>query len=249
MYKELGDGHLISDKIENGEIFPAGGSVAGRNNIHMIVDFNSFEELFSRIEKNAKGLMVLDDVKSWYDNNKTGLDFSLFCHMMAFNNVMNKLYPDIVNVGKHNGFYGVGKPKNLSDTVANKACACTEFSVLAQGYFQRQNIPTRYVGGEVVMNGDFGDFEAHSFIAFKSNDKKYIFDPVNIFTCRGAKLPRISEVCEPENRLYIETKNIFDENERWFYSGGEKGAFLTDLPTKKDVHVSIGMLSKTDGRS
>ena len=34
------------------------------------------------------------------------------------------------------------------------------------------------------MNGDFGDFEAHSFIAFKSNDKKYIFDPVSFLSTK-----------------------------------------------------------------
>ena len=54
MYKELGDGHLISDKIENEEVFPVGGTFRGQNNIYMIADFDSFDSLFDSIKKMLK---------------------------------------------------------------------------------------------------------------------------------------------------------------------------------------------------
>ena len=55
MYKELGGGHLISDKIENNEAFPVGGTWrGGRNNIYVIADFDSFDSLFDSIKKMLK---------------------------------------------------------------------------------------------------------------------------------------------------------------------------------------------------
>ena len=55
MYKELGDGHLISDKIENNEAVPVGGtSRGGKNNIYVIADFDSFDSLFDSIKKMLK---------------------------------------------------------------------------------------------------------------------------------------------------------------------------------------------------
>ena len=252
MYKDLGDGHLISDKIENNEVFPVGGTfLGGRNKIYMIADFEPFEELFNSIAKNAKNYMADQGFKKWFEQyKKSDLDYSLFCHMLAFNNVMKKNYPDIVDVRKHNGFYDAETPKKLSEAIEAKACACTEFSVLAQGYFQSQNIPTRYVGGEVVSKGNFDKFEAHSFIALLAGDKKYIYDPVNTITlANGSVLPRVAEVVGSKEIFYMETKNIFYEKERVDYSGGEKAAFLKDLPTKKSV-IPMKKIStiKGDGR-
>ncbi len=247
MYKELGDGHLISDKIENEEVFPVGGTFRGQNNIYMIADFDSFDSLFDSIKKNAEGLMKNEPVKSWYNGVKSDLDFPLFCHMMAFNNVVNKVYPDIIDSRKHLEFYDVQEAKKLSDVVAHKSCACAEFSVLAQEYFQRQNISTRYVSGEVVKNNDLEDFEAHSFIVLSDKDKKYIYDPVNMMRfANGSILPRISQVVDSEDKFYVATKNIFNKA-KWFYSGGEKTEFLKDLPTKTSSALK-GMIDKTSGR-
>ena len=249
MYKELGDGHLISDKIEKDEVFPVGGTAPGRNNKFMVADFEPFEELFNSIAKNAKNYITDQGLKKWFEQcKKSDLDYSLFCHMLAFNNVMKKNYPDIISVRKHNRFYGVETPKKLSEAIEAKACACTEFSVLAQGYFQSQNIPTRYVGGEVVTKGNFDKFEAHSFIALLAGDKKYIYDPVNMITlANGGVLPRVAEVVDSKEILYMETKNIFYENERVHYSGGEKAAFLKDLPTRKSF-IPMKMISNPGGR-
>ncbi len=249
MYKELGDGNLLSDNIENGEVFPVGGSRFGIIDTHMQVDYDSFSELFGLIEKNAKYLMSVPTIKSWYENQKSDLDFSLFCHMMAFNNVIKLKYPDIINMHNHNRFYDRQEPKKLSDAIDQKACACTELAVLAQGYFQQQNIPTRYVGGELVINNHFDDFEAHSFIAFTADNKKYIYDPVNpVRTNNDTILPRISEILSPEERLYVDTRNLFDKSANWCYSGGEKGAFLKDLPTRKNANVAMDIFNRNGGR-
>lgn len=249
MHKKLDDGQLFSDKIENGEVFPIGGSCPGKIDIQVSVDYDSFSELFGVIEKNAKYLMSLSELKSWYEGQNSDLDFSLFCHMMAFNNVMIRKYPDIVDVRNHNRFYDKKELKKLSDAVDQKACACTEFAVLAQGYFQQQNIPTRYVGGELVVNDNFDDFEAHSFIAFVSDNKKYIYDPVNLIrTSNDTILPRISEVLAPEERLYVDTRNLFDKSAKWCYSCGMKGAFLKGLPTKDSMNVTVEVLNRIGGR-
>ena len=248
MYKDLSDGHLISDKIENNEAFPVGGTWRGRNNTFMVADFSSFEGVFESIKRTADALKRSASVKDWYGKLKLDFDYSLFCHMLAFTNVIQKNYPDIINVRKHNGFYDAETPKKLSEAVEAKACACTEFSVLAQGYFQRQNIPTRYVGGEVVTKGNFDKFEEHSFIALLAGDKKYIYDPVNMITlANGGVLPRVAEVVDSKEIFFMETKNIFYKNERVHYSGGEKAAFLKDLPTRKSF-IPMKMISNPGGR-
>lgn len=191
--------------------------------------------------------MKNEPVKSWYNGVKSDLDFPLFCHMMAFNNVVNKIYPDIIDARKHQDIYDVKEVKKLSDVVAHKSCACTEFSVLAQGYFQSQNIPTRYVGGDVVTNGDTDDFSAHSFLALSDGGKQYIYDPVNVIKrADGSLLPRVAEVIDLKSGFMLETKSMFNKD-RWCYASGEKRAFLTDLPTKKSSALK-GMIDKTSGR-
>ena len=235
MYKDLSDGHLISDKIENNEAFPVGGTSRNRNNTFMVADFSSFEGVFESIKRTADALKRSASVKDWYGKLKLDFDYSLFCHMLAFTNVIQKNYPDIINVRKHNGFYDAKTPKKLSEAVEAKACACTEFSVLAQGYFQSQNIPTRYVSGDVVTKGDTDDFGAHSFIALSDGDKQYIYDPVNVIKrADGSLLPRVAEVIDLKSGFMLETKSMFNKD-RWYYASGEKRAFLTNLPTKKSV--------------
>ena len=223
MYRELGYGHWLSDKIKEGEVFPVGGYIPGRISEYMRVDYGIFESFFKKVSENQEQIKSNKAFNDWFEKQDTGFDYSLFCHIYAFDLTVRDIFPYATkNAAKRVGFYeGKGK-RNLSEGIARGYAACNEFSVLAQGYFQTQNIPTRYVGGELVHDGNLDSFEPHSFIVFQSNGKDYVYDPVNQLP---QKAPRIAEFVGNKENDYLETKNIFN-SDKWYYSGGDKGAFL-----------------------
>ena len=232
MYTELGDGHWLSDQIEKDEVFPVGGYMPGHINEYMRVDIDTFGPFFERVAKNKDVLMSNTAFQEWFEKHKTNLDFSLFCHIYAFDMLIRDVFPNAsLNATKRAGFYeGKGK-RSLSEGVSKGYSACNEFSVLAQGYFQSQNIPTRYVGGELVTSGDFDAGEPHSFIVFQNDGKDYVYDPVNQLS---RKLPRIAEFVGNKENDYLEAKGLFT-SDKWFYSGGSKGTFLKKLPTQSSL--------------
>ena len=239
MYRELGDGHWLSDKIDDNEIFPVGGYIAGRITEYMKVDADTFQTFFDRVAKNKEAIESNKAFGDWYKKRKTGLDYSLFCHMYAFNAVMKTVFPNATkNAGKRAGFYE-GK-RTLSEAVSKNMCACNEYSVLAQLYFQSQNIPTRYVGGELVSNGDFEAFEPHSFIVFQQGEKDYVYDPVN---SQEQQLPRIAEFVGKKDNEYLETRNLFNDD-KWYYAGGRKGEFLKYYPQKSLTEILASTMKK-----
>ena len=231
MYKKLADGHWLSDEIVDQEVFPMGGTFPGYVDLSGKMDIDKFQNFFDRVAKNQKVFEENKALKKWFSDVKIDFDYSLFCHMFAFNAVMAAAYPDITqNMLTRNNFYDKEGNKKLSEAVAEKKCACAEYSVLAQAYFQSQNIPTRYVGGELVSDGDFDNFEPHSFIVFQSKEKEYVFDPVNPINLGKQRLPRIAEFVGKKDDEYLETKCLFN-SDKWFYAGGRKGEFLQNLPT------------------
>lgn len=249
MFKQLSGGHLYSDKIDNGILFPVGGSSRGASNILLTIDIEQFEPLFDKIKKNAHLLMTSKPTKEWYESYQTGLDFSVFCHMCAFNNVMRAYYPDIITTGsEHAKFYRSKEEIKLSDVVSNKKCACTEFSILAQTYFQSQNIPTRYVGGELgwYTDNDF-NFEEHSYIALTNKGKNYIYDPVNPVRRDKSILPRIAK-CNPVNGDYFNKTNSLFDNMTLYYAAGDKCDYLHNLPTTKINPLLCGAKTGNNGK-
>ncbi len=242
MYRELGDGHWLSDKIEDKEIFPVGGNLRGCIDEYMRVDADTFQTFFDRVAKNKEAIESNKAFGDWYKMRKTGLDYSLFCHMYAFNAVMKMLFPEATkNATKRAGFYeGKGK-RNLSEGVAGGYAACNEYSVLAQLYFQSQNIPTRYVGGELVSDGDFEDFVPHSFIVFQKDGKDYVYDPVNP---QERQLPRIAEFVGKKDNYFLATRNLFN-GDKWYYAGGEKGEFLKYYPQKSLTEILASTMQKS----
>ncbi|MBO7484296.1 MAG: hypothetical protein J6T55_04185 [Alphaproteobacteria bacterium] len=232
MYQKLTDGHCLSDYIEDKEIFPVGGTFRGNLNTYLIVDAGTLSSFFERTAKNAEIIEQNQGLQEWFSKLKTDLDYSLFCHIYAFNATMKQAFPDIKkNATQRAKFYDKQGKRSLSEAVAQKMCACTEYTLLAQLYFQSQNIPTRYVGGELAPNGDFNAVEPHSFIAFQNKDKQYVFDPAN--PLEGQR-PRIAEFIGSKENEYLQTKCLFN-NDKWYYSGGSKGAFLCELPSQKTL--------------
>ena len=229
MYRELGYGHWLSDKIEDNEVFPVGGYMPGCISDYMRVDTDSFQSFFQRVAQNQKQIKENTAFQKWFEKRKTGLDYDLFCHIYAFDVVIRNVFPSATqNASKSAGFYeGKGK-RNLSEGIARGYAACNEFSVLAQLYFQSQNIPTRYVGGELAVNGDFDAAEPHSFIVFQNNGKDYVYDSVNQLPI---KVPRISEFIGKKDNEYLETRCLFN-SDKWYYAGGRKGEFLKYYPQK-----------------
>ncbi len=241
----MSTGECISDAIENEEKLPVGFST------YMIADYEKFSKLFEKIGEKADGLAKNPKVEEWYSKMKVNFDFPLFCHMISFNIVMAQQYQDIINAKGHAAFYTTREPKKLSEAVSQKKCACTEYAILAQAYFQKQNIPTRYVCGELVKNDEFDDFESHSFIAFSNNGKEYIFDPVNPYIYDGGEsvLPHISECVGEKDICYLQTRSLFKKGENWRYSCGEHGEFLHDLPTKKESLQRTLSKCEEDGKN
>ena len=229
MYRELGYGHWLSDKIEDEDIFPVGGYMPGYINEYMRIDADTFQAFFDKVANGEKEIEKNTAFKKWFDERETGLDYSLFCHIYAFDIMLRKIFPNATrNAPKRAGFYeGKGK-RNLSEGIAKGYAACNEFSVLAQLYFQSQNIPTRYVGGELAPNGDFEAVEPHSFIVFQNEGKDYVYDPVNQLP---QKLPRIAKFVGNKENEYLETHSLFG-GDKWYYSGGDKGAFLKYFPER-----------------
>ena len=236
MYRELGYGHWLSDKIEDNEVFPVGGYMPGCISDYMRVDAEIFQPFFQKVAQNKKVIEENKAFHGWFEKRKTGLDYELFCHIYAFDVVIRNVFPNATrNASKRIGFYeGKGK-RNLSEGMARGYAACNEFSVLAQLYFQNQNIPTRYVGGELVHNGDFDAAEPHSFIVFQNKGKEYVYDPVNQLE---RNLPRIAEFVGNKENDYLETKNLLN-GDKWYYAGGHKGAFLKNLPTKSTLKQTL----------
>ena len=91
MYRELGDGHWLSDKIEDNEVFPVGGYMPGCISDYMMVDADIFQTFFEKVAKNQQILLENNHFKEWYSKTKTDFDYSLFCHMFAFNAVMKTM--------------------------------------------------------------------------------------------------------------------------------------------------------------
>lgn len=225
MYKKLSSSECISDKIENGEELLVGFGT------HMITDYENFSELFEKIGRKASALEKNTAIKEWYSKMKIDFDFPLFCHMISFNTVIREQYPDIIDRKICTG-NRLQEAKKLSEAVLKKKCRCAEFAILAQAYFQKQNIPTRFVCGELMRNDNDGFGEPHSFIAFLHNGKEYIFDPVNPYVYNDGKsiLPHISEITGKKDLCYLQTESLFIKGENWRYSCGEHGDFLHDLP-------------------
>ena len=241
MYQELGDGQWLSDKIENKEIFPVGGDMSGSINEYMKVDVDTFLLFFEKVAQNKEKVENDAAFKEWFKKNNIEFDYSLFCHMYTFGRLMQSVFPYATqHANKRAGFYeGKGK-RHLSEGVSRGYSACNEFSVLAQLYFQTQGIPTRYVGGELALDGDFEAAIPHSFIVFQNNGKEYVYDPVNQLP---NTLPRIAEFVGEKENYFLETKALLGKD-KWYYAGGDKGAFLKNLPKISKLKKKLNRASK-----
>lgn len=237
-FEKLNETNCRIDDIKNNDEILIGGSCFGAFNLKVCADIDNFEKFFSSVEKNALTLADNKEMERWLHNAAPDFDVKLFAHMFAFDNVLRKMYPELsAHVKQRNEFYDVEKSKALSQAFDAGVCACAEISILAQAYFQRQGIQTKYFGGELLRSPDEEFGEAHSFITVQTDRGEYIYDPANPLSSSGAYMPRISslEVTSAqrkqfENKIhtesnrrncaFMEAKNLLTKSS-WYYGCGD----------------------------
>ncbi len=254
-FEKLNETNCRISNIQNNDKVLIGGSFFGKLDLAVTVDTDNFEKFFSTVEKNALNFENNESMKKWLKDIAPDFDARIFAHMYAFDNVLRKMYPDLSsNLSKRQGFYDTKGNKTLSQSFESGVCQCAEIAILAQTYFQRQGIETKYFGGELLHSPDEEFGEAHSFISVKTEKDDYFYDPANPMLNSGIYLPRISAIeATPiqkkqfENKIhtennrrncaFLEAKNILTKSS-WYYGCGDGGnIFPSFIISKNNIQI------------
>lgn len=254
-FEKLNETNCRISDIQNNDKILIGGSFLGKLDLAVTADTDNFENFFKIVEKNASSFENNENMKKWLNSCAPDFDIRIFSHMYAFDNVLRKIYPDLSsNISKRQGFYNQEGNKTLSQSFKTGVCQCAEIAILAQTYFQRQSIETKYFGGELLhsLSEEFG--EAHSFITIKTEKDDYIYDPANPMLNTGIYLPRISTIeATPaqkkqfENKIrsqngkrncaFLEAKNILTKSS-WYYGCGDgANVFPSFIISKNNIQT------------
>lgn len=254
-FEKLNETNCRISNIQNNDKILIGGSFFGKLDLAVTADIDNFENFFKTVEKNASNFESNNNMKKWLNSFAPDFDVKIFSHMYAFDNILRKMYPDLSsNISKRQDFYDKEGSKTLSQSFNTGVCQCAEIAILAQTYFQKQGIETKYFGGELLRsaNEEFG--EAHSFITIKSEQNDYIYDPANPILNSGIYLPRISTIeATPsqkkqfENKIhtennrrncaFLEAKNILTKSS-WYYGCGDgANVFPSFIISKNNIHI------------
>lgn len=255
-FEKLNETNCRISNIQNNDKILIGGSFYGKLDLAVTADTDYFENFFKTVEKNAANFENNENMKKFLNGFDPDFDVRIFSHMYAFDNILRKMYPDLSsNISKRKGFYDKEGSKTLSQSFKAGVCQCAEIAILAQTYFQKQGIETKYFGGELLQspNEEFG--EAHSFITIKTEKNDYIYDPANPMpnSC-GVYLPRISAIeATPaqkkqfENKIhaengkrncaFLEAKNILTKSS-WYYGCGDgSNIFSSFIISKNNIQT------------
>lgn len=263
-FEKIGETNCRIDDIQNQDKILIGGSFYGKMDLAVTADLEQFEDFFQKVEINAQKVQENEAMKNWINQVAPNLDSTLFAHMWAFDNTLRKMYPNLsTNIDKRQNYYDEEGTKKLSQSVSDGVCMCAEISILAQAYFQKQNIPTKISGGELLHSQDEEFGEAHYYISLQ--DKKgedYIYDPANPLLYSNTYLPRIStlEVTPAqkkqfENKIhsqgkgracaFMEAKDVITKTS-WYYGFGDGAnifpSFLFSKNNKSSVQSSENSL-------
>ena len=149
-FEKIGETNCRIDDIQNQDKILIGGSFYGKMDLAVTADLEQFEDFFQKVEINAQKVQENEAMKNWINQVAPNLDSNLFAHMWAFDNTLRKMYPNLsTNIDKRQKYYDEEGTKKLSQSVSDGVCMCAEISILAQAYFQKQNIPTKISGGEL----------------------------------------------------------------------------------------------------
>lgn len=254
-FEKLNETNCRINDIQNNDKIPIGGSIFGKLDLAVTADIDNFETFFQTVEKNAANFEKNDGMKKWLTGIAPDFDVKTFAHMYAFDNVLRKMYPNLSsNISKRQQFYNKDENKTLSQSIDAGICQCAEIAILAQTYFQRQGLETKYFGGELLRspNEEFG--EAHSFITLKTEKNDYFYDPANPMSNSGIYLPRISSIeatqtqkkqfenkihteSDRRNCAFLEAKNILTKS-NWYYGCGDGGnIFPSFIISKNNIQL------------
>ena len=255
-FENLNDTNCRIDDIRNNDKILIGGSYYGKLDLKVCSDTDNFEKFFLTVEKNALTFANNKEIEKWLHTYAPDFDAKLFAHMFAFDNVLRKMYPNLsANISKRKNFYDTEGSKTLSQSFEAGVCQCAEISILAQAYFQRQGIKTKYFGGELLRspNEEFG--EAHSFLTINTDKEEYIYDPANPLLNSGTYMPRISSIeitpiqkKQFENKIhtknnrrncaFMEAKDILTKTS-WYYGCGDGGKIFPSFIISKNNTAPI----------
>lgn len=255
-FEKLNEVSCRLDDIQNGDEIPIGGSFQGKNDLRVVADIDNFESFFQTVEKNALNFEKSEEMKTWLNQIAPGFDPKIFAHMFAFDNVLRIKYPNLTsNVSKRIMFYNPEEKKTLTQAVDEGVCQCAEIAILAQAYFQRQGVKTRYFGGELLHSSEEEFGEAHSFLELKTDKEDYFYDPANPIWDKGRYMPRVSsieatsaqkqkfekKIHTPKGRncAFLEAKNILVPSPVWYYGCGDGcNIFPSFIISKNNVSLS-----------
>ena len=227
-------------------------------NIGLIADIGYFEDFFNTVRRIASDLEKNESMAEWLHGIAPNIDTKAFAHMYTFENVLRAIYPHMSsNISKRQNYYDTSCNKKLSQSFKDGVCACSEISILAQAYFQKQGFDTQYCGGHVVRSLKNKELEAepHSFISIKTNDEPFFYVPSSPILVSGNHYPRVStieatpsQIRQFENKIhsesgknscsFLEAKNILSGT-RWYYGYGDGYA-------NGDIHFPSYIFSKNN---
>lgn len=225
--------------IENNDKVLIGGNLLSRElNLAVTADIENFERLFKNVETNAKRFEDNNDWNKWLHDNYPTAEPKLFFHLLAFDNVLRKMYPNMsANESQRTGFYDNKGSKKLSQSFSYGVCMCAEIALLAQAYLQRAGFDTTFFNGELLHSAEDEFGEAHSFLSIKTDKGDYFYDPANPVNTNIGFMPRLSAIeATPaqkkqfENTIhstnkgrhcaFLEAKDIFSKSS-WYYGCGD----------------------------
>ncbi len=244
-FEKLNEANCRISDIRNNDKILVGGSFSGALDLAVTADIDNFEKFFKTVEKNASNFQNNENMKKWLNSFVPDFDAGTFSHMWAFDNVLRRMYPNLSSdISNRNSFYDKEGSQSLSQSFEAGICACAEIAILAQSYFQKQGIETKYFGGELLRSPNDESGEPHSFITIKTEKDDYIYDPANPMLDSGMYLPRISTIeATPaqkkqfENKIhtedssrrncaFLEAKNIITKHSL-YYGCGDGGEFMS----------------------
>lgn len=236
-------GHCFEAAVlKEGELVPVGGTsvFSSEANIKVTGDFESFKGFFEQVHETFSKI-DLPKLKEWLASSSLEIDEKLFAELFCFTKKYEKQY-SIENLERSESRRKLYKEKReevkLSDVFATDSAECGEIAALAQGYLQKEGIPSAYFSGEVLWSKDEEFPEAHSFIVIRQNGKVYLYDPSNPTNTTSGKFPSIyttevnfDEEVRRGQRRFVTAKNLLSKKEVFY--GVSDGANV--VPEKQIV--------------
>ncbi|MDQ7009296.1 MAG: hypothetical protein Q9M94_03325 [Candidatus Gracilibacteria bacterium] len=222
------------DEIKDGDYIPVGGSILNDGySIFEIADFKSpiitdfMDKINHSLLKNQDNREFIKKDLKTKTNFNGDLFYTLFVMGLVFGKYFNK------NKNKNNSSLEIrsnilkGDNNCLSEVLKNNEGMCVEISLLAQKFFQDNNIKSSLFNGELLRNIDHEFGEQHTFLIISTEEGDFIFDPSNPFIYdNGIPFPKILksnflDEMKKGSNIYVECEDIYFGKK--FYYGNSTG--------------------------